>query len=733
MEMNRAMSVFKDNQIQERSVLVAAFEGLLRFTFKSYFRLVHRVQVEGIENIPDDPDKLIVIANHASLIDGILVWTYLKLPFKIIVDRKVAQRFLFRPFMQNRHTVQIDSMSPYSLKEVIHKLNEGTPLLIFPEGRMTQTGSLMKIYEGTGFAALRTGARILPLHLGNIYQTIFARKHPGRKVFAPITITIGKVQGPLGLDHVPNKRRKQEATRAIYRMLSEVYLEAHNKPSTLGREFIRKCKENKGKLLYNDPTGNAATYRKSLVGAFVLGRRLSRFTTGNIGIMLPNLTVTALIFMGLQIFRRCAVFLNYSTGYGALTQAMALADLDVIVTSRQFLDRLQFPEAVFANRRVVFLEDLKTEIGIIDKVRAVFQAFFPASYLRMPADEQNKTACVLFTSGSEGVPKGVCLTHENLITNAYQALSRIDIRGDDYFLNALPIFHSFGLMFGAIVPVFANIKTFFYVSPLHYRVVPEIAYEQACTILCGTNTFLNGYSRKADPYDFCAMRYIFCGAEPLSDAVFERYAKKFGVRVMSGYGATECSPILSINSALEHQFGTVGKVLPGIDYKLLPVEGIEDKAGTVGKLYVRGKNVMKGYLKNDGANHKYLVEDEGWYDTGDIVEITEEGFLKIVGRLKRFAKISGEMVSLTAIEVALAEYFGERKEVAVLSVPDEQKGERLVLVTNNPEVGLKDIREILKAQGFSDLASPRDIQFMKEIPKLGTGKTDYVKLREMIG
>ncbi|MBA4419200.1 MAG: AMP-dependent synthetase [Syntrophus sp. (in: bacteria)] len=722
-----------ERSVSEESAPWSIYVRGLRLFLKLFFHIFHRVKVRGIENIPRTYKKLIVISNHASLIDGLLIWTYLGLPFKIIVDRTVARKPIFRPFMQNRYTVLIDSMSPYSLKEVIHKVNAGTPLLIFPEGRMTLTGSLMKIYEGTGFAALRTGAEILPLHLEGVYKTMFAKKHRGRKWFTPITITVGRIQGPINLDYIPRNRQKEEASRVIYNMLSSIYVDAHDSPSTLGREFILKCKEHKGKLLYNDPTGNGATYRKALIGAFVLGRYLSNHTTGqHIGVMLPNLTVTALVFIGLQLFRKIPAFLNYSSGPGALKQAMELADLKTIITSRQFLDRIKLSETVFEGQHVIFLEDLKKELGFPHKIQGLFNACFPGQFTRILPDDHKETACILFTSGSEGVPKGVCLSHENLISNVYQGLSRIDIRETDYFLNALPVFHSFGLMFGVIIPVFAGIKSFLYVSPLHYRIVPEMAYGQGCTILCGTNTFLGGYGKRANPYDFYSMRYIFCGAEGLSDTVFERYTKTFGIRVMSGYGATECSPIVSINSALQHEYGTVGMPLPGIEYKLVPVEGIDDKGGAVGKLYVHGKNVMKGYLKNETANHKYLVEDQGWYDTGDIVEITGQGFIRIVGRLKRFAKISGEMISLTAVEGALANQFGDRKDTAIMAVSDELKGERLILVTNNPRVDIKTVRSALKAKGFSDLACPRNILFMKEIPKLGTGKIDYVKLKGMI-
>lgn len=716
----------------DRGIVRFLFEETLRYIFKLYFRICHRVTIEGRENVPKEYGKLIVIANHESLIDGLLIWTYLRLPFKILVDRTRAQEWYFKPFMQNRYTVLINSLNPYSLKGVIQKVNEGIPLLVFPEGRTTKTGSLMKIYEGTGFVAYRTGAPILPIHLGNLYETCFAKKHPGRKLFVKITMTVGALRDPVRLDHMPNKERKKEAARRIYSILSDLYYEAHNKPSTLGREVVRLCKKHGGKPFLNDVTGNAVSYRKALTGAFVLGKYFSRFTDTNIGLMLPNLTATVIVFLGLQLFRKVPAFLNYSSGPGAITHAMGLADLKVIVTSRQFLERIKVSERVFAGRHVIYLEELKGEINIINKIAGLVQGMFSCSFKLMRPHEEQETAVILFTSGSEGVPKGVCLSHENIISNIYQGLSRIDVRGNDYFLNALPIFHSFGLTGGTLVPMFAGVRTFLYVSPLHYRLVPQIAYDQGCTVLLGTNTFLNGYGKRANPYDFYTMRYVFCGAEALSDAVFIHYAKTFGIRVMSGYGATECSPIVSINSALDYEYGTVGRVLPGIEFKLLPVEGVDAKNGRCGKLFLRGKNIMKGYLKNGEANKKFLVEDEGWYDTGDIVEVTDKGFLKIVGRLKRFAKISGEMISLTAIEEVLKNVFGDRKEMAVMAIADERKGERLLLVTNHREVDVKSAREALKSSGFSDLACPREVQFMREIPKLGTGKVDFMKLGQML-
>jgi acyl-[acyl-carrier-protein]-phospholipid O-acyltransferase / long-chain-fatty-acid--[acyl-carrier-protein] ligase len=717
---------------KKRSFFRGLFEGGTRLIFKIFFVVCHRMKVEGLEKIPRDFDKLIVISNHASLLDGIILWTYLDIDLKILVNRGRAQEMLLRPFMQNRYTVQIDTLNPYSLKGVIEEVNKGVALLVFPEGRITRTGNLMKIYEGAGFVAYKTGAKILPAYLGNTYNTIFAKKHKGRRLFAPVSLTIGDVHPALDLEHFEPHKRKSAAAQTIYGMLCEMFYKAHYRPSTIGREFIRRCREKGGAQIYKDATGAMVHRRKALMGSIVLGNKLRVHKGKNIGILLPNLVVTALIIFGLQIYRKVPVLLNYSSGERALRHAMEIADIETIVASRAFMERIKMDPAVFEGKNLIFLEDLRATIGIGDKIAAWARSHFPGNLTRPVANDHNETAAVLFTSGSEGVPKGVCLSHENIIANIWQALSRVDVTPEDYLLNALPIFHSFGLTIGVFLPLFAGARSFLYISPLHYRIVPEVSYEEGCTILMGTNIFLNGYSRKANPYDFYSMRYIFCGAEALSEAVFERYAKAFGIRVMSGYGATECAPIVCMNSALENKHGTVGKILPGMEYKVLPVGGIDHQGGRVGRLFVKGKNIMTGYLKNEAANRKFHEEDAGWYDTGDIVELDEWGFVKIVGRLKRFSKVSGEMISLTAIEEALSGIFGPMRDLAVMAVSDERKGEKLILVTNARDADLKKVRETLRAKGLSDLTHPREIVYMKEVPKLGTGKPDYVKLKEMI-
>ena len=299
---------------------------------------------------------------------------------------------------------------------------------------------------------------------------------------------------------------------------------------------------------------------------------------------------------------------------------------------------------------------------------------------------------ILFTSGSEGTPKGVVLTHRNILANAAQAASRIDFHSGDKVFNVLPIFHSFGLTAGTVLPLISGVPVYFYPSPLHYRIVPELIYGSNATIIFGTDTFLGGYARTAHPYDFRSVRYCFAGAEPVKASTRETYMEKFGLRILEGYGVTETSPVISINTPMYNRSGTVGKIMPGMEYRLDPVPGIVDG----GRLHVRGPNVMAGYLRAEKPGVLEAPQD-GWHDTGDIVAIDEGGFVTIRGRAKRFAKIGGEMISLAAVE-ALAGELWKGSLAAVATVPDARKGERLVLVTDAGNATRAEFLAFAKAQ-----------------------------------
>jgi len=309
-----------------------------------------------------------------------------------------------------------------------------------------------------------------------------------------------------------------------------------------------------------------------------------------------------------------------------------------------------------------------------------------------------------------------------------QMLAVCDLQDRDRFFNALPLFHSFGLTVGALLPLVRGCSVMLYPSPLHYRVVPTAFYHRDCTIMLGTNTFLNGYARKAHPQDWRSLRYMFAGAEKLQETTATTWAQRFGVRALEGYGATECGPCISVNTPLAPKHGSAGKLLPAMDYKLQPVEGVNEG----GRLFVRGPNIMRGYL-NPQANAAFQRLD-GWYDTGDVATVDEEGFVFLQGRLKRFAKISGEMVSLAAVEEALAgafPHYGLRCQVAIVSRPDRDKGEMLIAVTNESRLRLDEVRSVLRAKGFPNICVPREVRFLRELPKLGTGKVNHREVQKL--
>lgn len=333
---------------------------------------------------------------------------------------------------------------------------------------------------------------------------------------------------------------------------------------------------------------------------------------------------------------------------------------------------------------------------------------------------------ILFTSGSEGVPKGVVLSHKNIQANRYQLASRVDFGPTDIVFNALPIFHSFGLTGGTLLPMLSGTRTFFYPSPLHYRIVPELVYDTNATIMFGTDTFLSGYARFANAYDFYSVRYVFAGAEKLKEETRRLWSEKYGVRIFEGYGATETSPALSTNTPMHNKSGTVGRLLPGIKYSLEDVPSIDDG----GKLIVSGANIMKGYLLSE--NPGILVPPtDNKYDTGDIVDFDEDGYITIKGRAKRFAKIAGEMVSLTAVETFLSDLWPDNHH-AVVSIPDAKKGEALVLVTDKQDAVRSGILAYAKKNGIGDLSVPKNIKTVDSVPLLGTGKTDYVGVQELV-
>ena len=474
------------------------------------------------------------------------------------------------------------------------------------------------------------------------------------------------------------------------------------------------------------------SYNDLLKMAMILGRQIERVSQPGerVGLLLPNLVPTLGLIFGLTARRRVPAMLNYTAGVEAMQSACDAAEIRTIVTSRAFVEQAKLGGKLAGLHGVelLYLEDVREQVSLGDKLWLVLYAIhFPRAFELKAGPEE--AAVVLFTSGSEGKPKGVVLPHRAILANIAQICAVIDFSVYDKVLNALPIFHSFGLTAGALLPVLNGASLFLYPSPLHYRVIPELAYDRGCTVLFGTSTFLSNYAKFANPYDFYRLRYVVAGAEKLSESVRSLWFEKFGLRIFEGYGATETAPVLAVNTPMAYKTGTVGNLLPGVEHRLIPVPGIDNG----GILHVRGPNVMAGYLKAEkpGVLQPPISDvGAGWYETGDVVELDEDGFVKIVGRVKRFAKIAGEMVSLEVVE-KLATATSPALMHAASSQPDPAKGEALVLFTTDG--GLS--RELLAAKarelGMPELAVPRKIQRVEALPLLGTGKIDYVTLKRL--
>lgn len=706
---------------------------LLRPLLRGLARLLFRVDIQFRQSDFSYP-RLLVVANHESFLDGLLLGLFLPIDPVFVVHTSIANNFWFRILLSQVDYLAVDPTSPMAMKKVIRLIESGRPVVIFPEGRITLTGSLMKVYDGPAFVAAKTGATVIPVRLDGASRSYFSRlsgRHP-KEYFPKIRLTVlPEAHFPMP-EAATAKLRRRKAGEQMRRLMQEMIF-ASRPQQTIYTALCDAAEIfGRGRRPFEDVKQVEYSYNDLLKMALILARQVERMTQPGerVGLLLPNLVPTLGLIFGLSARRRVPAMLNYTAGVDAMQAACDGAEIRTLITSRAFVEQGKLTDKLAGLKgvQVKYLEDIREQIGLGDKLWLIGYAIhFPRAFELKTSPEE--AAVVLFTSGSEGKPKGVVLPHRAILANIAQIRAVIDFSVYDKVLNALPIFHSFGLTAGALLPVLNGASLFLYPSPLHYRVIPELAYDRGCTVLFGTSTFLANYAKFANPYDFYRLRYVVAGAEKLSDAVRSQWFEKFGLRIFEGYGATETAPVIAVNTPMAYKTGTVGNLLPGIEHRLLPVSGIEHG----GILHVRGPNVMAGYLKSDrpGVLQPPVSElGDGWYETGDVVQIDDEGFVKIVGRVKRFAKIAGEMVSLEVAEkVAVAT--SPDKAHAVSSQPDASKGEALVLFTTDGELS----RELLAAKarelGVPELAVPRKIHRVESLPLLGTGKVDYVTLKRL--
>lgn len=678
-----------------------------------------RARFSGLELF--DPAKpALLLPNHVSLLDGLFLMLALPPEVVFVVNTDIAKRFA--PLLRFCNIVTVDPLNPYSVRQMIKTVQRGSPLVIFPEGRITTTGAMMKIYGGVAYIALKTGVPIHPVAINGLERSklSYLRTIPGRRLFPRVNISFGRAYRLESIPGRPVKTQKEQAAAQIGRMLRQELFESRMKPEVnLFDELIAAAERNGHGFPVCEDGSQKVSYKQLLLASYVLGRKLSPYLRDetNVALLMPNAIAHAAALFALIRIGKAPAILNFSTGQQLLLDACATASVKTIVTSRQFVDKAKLHsliERFEEGHKVLYLEDLKASVRFGDKLNGWFEYRMKRPALPGP-DE-----VILFTSGSESKPKGVVLSHRNMFANIQQARSVIDFTANDKVFNAMPMFHSFGLTAGTLLPILSGMKLFLYPSPLHYKIIPELVYASNATILFGTSTFLAAYGRVAHPYDFYSLRYVVAGAEKLKEEVRQLWYDKFGIRILEGYGTTETAPVLALNTPLAFKKGTVGRLLPGIDCVLEKIPGI---AG--GSLFVRGPNVMKGYLLYGQG----FVPCPDWYDCGDVVDIDEDGFVTVLSRRKRFAKIAGEMISLNAVEEMVDRCF-PGSQAAAVQIPDPRKGERIVLFHSSPQLTAAAVKEGILSAGGTPLHVPSRLRFVEKLPLLGSGKTDYVTLKQ---
>ena len=684
-------------------------------------KLVYRVRLED-HAAPAGGQPVLYVAAHRARLDSVLLPLFLPGRPLVIVAREELRPWLLRTMMRGVPHLVAETSDPATVKKALRILADGRAVLFYPEGRLFEAPGVMKHYGVPAVVAARSGAPVIP---------VTVRRASGWR--RSVCVRLGAAAAIAALPAARGARaRRAQAVQQMQRLLEAAVLDARECHSLFDAFLAALHREGRRTRIIEDVKEEPRSYQDLLKGALAIGRWMTRFTEPgeNVGLLLPNVIPTVCTILGAMAWRRVPAMLNYSAGVLAVRSACAVAQVRTVITSRAFVEQARLGALIAGlhDVRLVYLEDVRGALPLRDKLWLFAYAQWLPRFAT-PRAAAHEPAVVAFTSGSEALPRGVVLSHDAVIANVRQMGAVMEFTPRDKILNALPLYHSYSFTAGLMLCLITGTRLFLYVSPLRYRAIPEIAYRRDVTGLYGTGTFLGYWARHAHPLDFRSVRYVISGGEKLGDEVAQLYLEKFGLRVYQGYGATECAPVIAVNTPMAYRAGTVGPLLPGMELKLVSVPGIERG----GVLHVRGPNVMSGYYLYDNPGVlKAPASDigDGWYSTGDVVGMDEDGFVQILGRVKRFAKIAGEMVSLEVVE-QIANRASPAMQHAASTQTDAQRGENIVLFTTDAALTRETLKIAAKELGSPEMAIARKIVCVKELPLLGTGKTDYVSLKNM--
>ncbi len=672
--------------------------------------------------------RLLIVANLPSRVAGLLLGLYLPCRPLVVLPPGAAQGLVERILSRLVDHIVLDTNNPLILKRLTRLLRYGRPVVTFPEGRVNDGQSVLKVYPVVALAAINSGASIIPVAISTTSIETRAFWYP--------TTARGVSLRALPATRIENRqmngRRREQALRQLETIMQQVRVAAFGRKPVFESFLDAIARYGRSRDMIEDQDEQIRNYGTLLKGSLVISRWIRRYTKNgeNVGMLLPNVIPSVCAVLGLAAAGRVPTIFNFTAGSAAVKSAAVAAGVRTVITSSKFIARAQLEPLLDALRdyHIVYLEDIRGALSLLDKLWLMtFALWFPRKVMSKPA--MSDPAVVLFTSGSEDRPKGVVLSHESVMSNVAQIRSVFDFSPQDKIFNPLPMYHAYSFTAGMMLSLATGTRMFLYVSPLKYRAIPELIYRHDCTVLFGTSTFLSYYAQYAEPIDFRKLRYVIAGGEKLADDVAFTWLNKFGLRIYEGYGTTEAAPVISLATRETYRIGCVGRFLPGVEYQIRRVDGINRG----GVLHIRAPNLMLGYYR---VTRPGIIDwprstfGAGWYDTGDVVDVDRDGLVTVLGRTRRFTKIAGEMVSLDLMEkVASAASPGHHH--AAIALLHKHGAESTLLFTTDATLTRAKLAEAARASGARELAVARKLVALPEIPLLSNGKTDYVSLSSL--